>query len=93
MKTAGKKKNTDKIKVGDKVFASKNPVWGLDPMTVTKVTEYGVTCRDRFGIEGCFNIEEVEPYSKARQSLINKLNKMENEVKEYKIRLFGKSFL
>lgn len=77
-------------KVGDKVFASKNSEWGLEPMRITRNDEFSVLCKHpNFIGTGYFRKDEVEPFSDVRQKKLKKIISLKEKVRLEKEKLFG----
>lgn len=81
-----------KFKIGDKVYATENVVWGMKPMKVTAITEYESKGKGeviirvdhpQFGFES-FNQDNLEKVTKSRtlriQSLLKKKKALEKEL-------------
>lgn len=83
-----------KFKIGDKVYATENVVWGMKPMKVTAITEYESKGKGKgkviirvdhpqFGFES-FNQDNLEKVTKSRtlriQSLLKKKKALEKEL-------------
>lgn len=80
-----------KYKKGQKIFATKNFVWGRIPLIVEEDLGHGVYTREnkRFP-SGFFQKSEVEPYSLARAKKLEKLAKLEEKMEKELKNLFGK---
>lgn len=79
-----------KFKIGDKVLAIKNHIWGLIPMTILRAIRDGYTCQhDNLG-NGFFRAKDLEKSTDGRLMRIAKYNIFQRRLDKYRERLFKK---
>ena len=83
------------INENDKVYVTKNPVWGLAPMRVLEVRCYdngvvAASCKHpTFGI-GNFNVKLLEKVTKSRTLELKKFKELKKELEKLEKKLFKK---
>lgn len=78
-----------KFKVGDKVLAIRNHIWGLIPMTIVKHMGDGYLCKNDNWGNGFFRTEDLEKSTDGRLSRIAKYNTLQDRLDKYRKRLFN----